>query len=110
MERWWITKYRLPWNHELAQSRTFYELLVEYFEDYYEANPLEAHRNEQGNIQFRDTGDPLVDKWERDIAEGGVPDLLEAFSEPQKRSIMERLERAKNNPQASYLRHMYPQR
>ncbi len=30
---------------------------------------------------FTETGDPLIDKWEREIAEGKLPDLREAFKE-----------------------------
>lgn len=107
MERWWTTKYRLPSNHKLFQKTTYFELLVDYFQDYYEANPIEQYRNEQGNIQFKDTGDPLIDKWEQEIQEGNTPDLLEAFSEEQKRSIIEKLERARGSAHVNYLRHLH---
>ncbi len=30
---------------------------------------------------FTDTGDALIDKWEREIADGKMPDLREAFKE-----------------------------
>lgn len=63
--------------------RTEFDLLTEYYEDYYKENPLEAHRNEDGHIQFKDTGDPLIDEWEEKIARGEAPDLTEAFSEEQ---------------------------
>jgi hypothetical protein len=108
LERWWSTKYKLPCCHSLFQETTFFEHLVDYFLDYYEANPLEQHRNEDGTIQFKATGDDLIDRWEKELSQGNTPDLMEAFSEEQKNSIIKRLERVKNNPQAEYLRTMYP--
>jgi hypothetical protein len=55
--------------------------MVEYKLDLFEKKPLEAHRNADGEIQFTETGDPLVDKWEEQIAKGEIPDLFEAFDE-----------------------------
>jgi hypothetical protein len=99
LERWWSTKYKLPSSHKLFQETTFFEHLVDYFQDYYEANPLESHRNDDGTIQFKDTGDSIIDKWEKEISEGNTPDLFETFSESQKQSIIKRLEEAKGvNP------------
>lgn len=49
--------------------------------DQYEKKPIESYRNAQGEIQFSDTGDDLVDRWEEQIARGEIPDLLEAFDE-----------------------------
>jgi hypothetical protein len=57
------------------------ELLVEYFEDYFEEHPrerLKAGKDEEGNIQFK-TGDPLLDRWEAQIARGLSPDLTEGM-------------------------------
>lgn len=70
----------MPWNHELFQTRTLLDLLVEYWLDVFDEKPLEAHRNEDGFIQLRDTGDALIDKWEEQIAAGQEPDLTQAFS------------------------------
>lgn len=56
-------------------------MLVEYKIDLFEKKPLEAHRNENGEIQFKDTGDDMIDKWEAQIAKGEIPDLYEAFDE-----------------------------
>jgi hypothetical protein len=80
IRRWWQEKFKLPSNHELFQNSTFFELLTDFWEDYYHRNPLEAHRNEKGEIQFSSTGDELIDKWEKELAEGKTPDYLEAFS------------------------------
>lgn len=81
MSRWWVKKYRLPSNHELFQSRTLFEHLADFWLDKYEQKPIEAHRNADGEIQFKDTGDELIDRWEEQIAKGESPDLFEAFDE-----------------------------
>ena len=65
----------------MFQERTLFDLLVEYYVDAFEKKPIEAQRNEQGEIQFTDTGDALIDKWEEQIARGETPDLFEAFDE-----------------------------
>jgi hypothetical protein len=80
LRRWWAEKYKLPSNHELFQGSTLFELLTDFWEDYYYKSPLEAHRNEKGEIQFSHTGDDLIDKWEKELSEGKSPDYLEAFS------------------------------
>ena len=81
LKRWWTNKYKLPSNHELFTSQTKFELLVEYQLDIFEKNPLEVHRQADGEIQFTNTGDSLIDKWEQDLADGIMPDLTEAFNE-----------------------------
>ncbi|MDB5716288.1 MAG: hypothetical protein JWO15_3685 [Sphingomonadales bacterium] len=74
---------------------TFEELLTEWFEDIYRANPLEIHRNEDGDIQFQDTGDDMLDAWENQFAKGEDVDLWEAFSEKSKTDILERFKKFK---------------
>lgn len=78
--------------HELAQNSTIFELLTEFYEDLFEKDPkmmLEAARGEDGEIVFEETGDPLIDKWERELSQGITPDLTEGLS---KRSL-EQLEK-----------------
>lgn len=58
-----------------------------FWEDYYAQNPLEVHRNEDGQIQFSNTGDDLIDKWEEQLAEGKTPNYLEGFTEEQLASL-----------------------
>lgn len=65
----------------MFQERTLYDHLIDFYIDKFEKKPIEAHRNENGDIQFKDTGDDLVDRWEEQIANGEVPDLMEAFDE-----------------------------
>lgn len=69
--------------------------MVEYHRDYFDANPLEVHRGDDGFVKFTNTGDPLIDEWEEKIAAGEVVDLTEAFTEEQFDSITRRLAAAK---------------
>lgn len=83
LRRWWTEKYRLPSNHELFQTSTVFTLLTEFWLDHYYNNSLEAYRNEDGEIQFINTGDELIDKWEKELSEGKNPDYLEGFSQEE---------------------------
>ncbi len=80
LARWWEQKYQLPSTHNLFQEQTEEELLVEFWVDIYEKNPLEAERNADGEIQLKNTGDPYIDKWEEEIAAGITPDFTEMFT------------------------------
>lgn len=51
-------------------------------------------KGEDGEIVFTDTGDPLIDKWEAELAAGLMPDLTEGMPEKEKMKLKE----AKNNP------------
>ena len=83
LRRWWTEKYKLPSNHELLQNSTVFDLLVDFWLGHYERNSLEAYRNEDGVIQFINTGDELIDKWEKELSEGKTPDYLEGFSQEE---------------------------
>jgi hypothetical protein len=93
LSRWWSEKYKLPSNHELFQNQTILELLTEFWLDHYYHTPLEVYRNEDGQVVFSDTGDELIDKWEKELAEGKTPDYLEGFSNEQ----LERLHRLRTH-------------
>lgn len=73
-----------------------FDLLVEFYEDYFERNPMEAHRQSDGEIQLKDTGDTLIDKWEQELADGKVPDLWESFSPSARDGIKARLKTKKS--------------
>jgi hypothetical protein len=98
LRRWWEAKYNLPSNHELFQKLTLQDLLVSFWEDYYLKNKIATHTTEGGQVIFTNTGDALIDKWERELALGLEPDLLDGVSpeerEREKRA-MERLQRQK---------------
>lgn len=71
------------------------DLLVEWYEDIFSKNPIEIHRNEAGDIQFQDTGDDLVDAWEKNIAKGGNVNLWEAFSDSSKQDLLKKFAKIK---------------
>lgn len=67
--------------------------MVEYLEDQIERDPQEAlPRPVQGSTTtlFR-TGDPMVDKWEKSLANGETPDvtgdLLSAVSDEDRKKL-----------------------
>lgn len=95
LKRWWTEKYKLPWNHKLFLDSTEFELATEFFLDKYYEQPLEAYRQEDGTIKFTDTGDPLIDKWEQELAEGKTPEYLEAFSPEELEKLVRLRERGR---------------
>jgi hypothetical protein len=90
LEVWATGKLGLPPNHEAIRSATTEELATWYWEARFRDDPLEARRNEDGEVVFEDTGSPLVDKWEREYAKGLLPDMAEGESDEQ-RVFMDRL-------------------
>jgi hypothetical protein len=50
--------------------------MISFWEDYYRKHPLEARKDKDGEVYF-ETGDPYIDKWEKEISMGLTPDLLE---------------------------------
>lgn len=102
MKRWWVQKYKLPPNHALFTGQSLSALNLEMMEDLWirEHELKEKIKEEEGSVlneaiqQLQDVrkalgivldygtplpsgDDPLVDRWEREIAEGKVPDLNE---------------------------------
>jgi hypothetical protein len=78
LRHWAEDKYNLPWNHDAFQDQTILELLASFWEDYYRKNTLEAKRRPDGEVMFQ-TGDPLIDKWEQELAMGIEPVLFEGL-------------------------------
>ncbi len=78
LRRWAEEKWKLPWSHEAIQSQTLLELLTGFWEDYYSENTMEAKRGVDGEVYYA-TGDPFIDKWEEELRQGLVPDLLEGL-------------------------------
>lgn len=72
-----------------------------YWEDYYLKHPVDARRTKGGHVVYT-TGDPLIDKWERELEAGLEPDLTEGLSmmerEKEKRAL-ERLKRRQRQDQ-----------
>lgn len=80
LRRWWTRKYQAPPTDPRYLAYTPEDLLLEFFEDYYADHPerrVERRTHEATGAQYAVTGDPLIDKWEREIAEGREPDLDE---------------------------------
>lgn len=67
-----------------------------FWEDYYLKNPTHAKMNEKGEVTFR-TGDPLIDKWEQEIAAGIEPDLLEGLPPHVREKEQKEIERRKTD-------------
>lgn len=102
VEQWYKETYSLPSNHDCFLDRTLHEHLVDMFETVFLKKPLEMHRQSDGEYQFTETGDKLIDQWEEQIAAGHIPDLLEAF----KQSDLERMDFARK--QLASGRHIDP--
>lgn len=89
------------------------DLLVEYYEDYFEEEPGEARKalSDNGEFIFTETGDPLLDKWEAELAKGLMPDLEEGYSKEQKKELQHERAKYKSAQQAAtQLIHSDPRR
>lgn len=67
-----------------------------FWEDYYVKHPTEVHKTADGKEVKFVTGDPLIDKWEREIAQGLTPDLTEGLSPEARAKEMEINRRIEN--------------
>lgn len=85
LRMWWTKKYQKSPKSAEYNEYTIWEMMVEFFEDLYSENPAEAH--EDGDVPHV-TGDPLIDKWEKEIAEGLTPDLSEGMTPDEYQSFM----------------------
>lgn len=70
-------------------------MTIWFWEDYYQKYPLEAKRDDGKNVRFY-SDDPLIDKWERELAMGLDPDLTEGMTPEQKEKERRALQRMKN--------------
>jgi hypothetical protein len=80
--------------------------LTWYWEDYYDQNPIEAKRVAGGKEVKFVTGDPILDKWEAEIAAGLEPDLMEGLSPEQRdkeKAAIERLLQAERKKKEAKL-------
>lgn len=99
MRRWWCHKYKRPPNDPLYLELSEPELLSEWYEDLYaEKLDLEALL-EEGDGDYQSVvkrlgaiykaleedataiSDPLIDRWEAQLANGETPDLTEGASD-----------------------------
>lgn len=96
-----MKKYKLPSTHEAFQNSTIYELTIEFYEDLFEKDSkelLRAGKNEDGEFVFEETGDPLIDKWEKEIAQGITPDLTEGMNSEARAQLVRERELARAYP------------
>lgn len=99
VRRWWSNKYNRPANDRLFQNRPISVWVREMYEDAYERKfdletlleDPEMRQEERRHVSqklrriYKALGeedltlgeDPLIDKWERELAEGKEPDLDE---------------------------------
>ena len=103
LKRWWIRKYKLPPNHPLFLNQSIGELNLEMYEDWMlRRDDLETQMTKHGDKYTMDEyrgmqrelselnaliddrpsepEDALADEWERDLAEGRVPDLTKGLN------------------------------
>lgn len=70
LQWWWVKTYNRPLKDPLLQSYTIEELQIEHLMYAIEEDPQQAYpHGDMANVQFR-TGDPVIDKWEKQLAEG----------------------------------------
>lgn len=102
LKKWWIKKYKLPPNHDLFLNQNEGDLNLEMVEDWLlRKNELEALLTNKASMfpheQLRDMQkeldsinaalgeeaevvDDLIDKWEKELLEGKIPDLNEGLN------------------------------
>jgi len=100
LKRWWTNKYKLPASHALFENQSSAELYLEFFEDMFaQRQEILASLEEEGNQVDQEraykqlnainraldlpevVSDPLIDKWERELAEGKEPDFEETLGD-----------------------------
>lgn len=93
IRKWWVDKYKRPTTDARYLSRSWPEWQVEMFEDMLAQRESILERVSAGEVDAKEgatiidalnkllgderTVDPLVDKWERELASGKVPNLDE---------------------------------
>ncbi len=88
MRRWWTKKYQTSQKSDEFNKYTFWELLIEFFEDYYASDKKRVWKDERkvkGHVRLPKTGNSLIDRWEEQLANGITPDLTEGML-PEKRA------------------------
>jgi hypothetical protein len=87
LRQFWTKTYKLPVTSDAWNNSYVEDLIVEFFEFYYQENSdefMKAKKRLFGS-EFGVTGDDLIDFWERQIARGETPDLSIGEAENAKR-------------------------
>jgi len=70
--------------------------MIEFFEDYYAQDKKRVWKDERedlGAVGLPTSGDPLIDRWEKQISEGINPDLTEGLPEEERKKLKDRVRR-----------------
>lgn len=60
--------------------------MTEFWEDYYASHKSEMY---DLNAPFTTLGDPLVDRWERQVRSGQMPDLMEGLNDGEAKELID---------------------
>lgn len=74
LQTWWCRKYNRPRKDPLLAEYTHEELLIEWYEERIEIDPMNAHSQKELDAGLL-TGDAVVDAWEKKIAKGKGNDI-----------------------------------
>ena len=96
LKRWWVDKYNLPPTHDLFIGQSIAELTLEMYEDLFSQretlreniHQVTKYQDEQDILEKinnineilgepNDVVDEVIDKWERELLEGKIPNLDE---------------------------------
>lgn len=92
LRKWWVDKYKIPTNSPLFQSRSWAEWQIEMFEDMFTRRDELKEKLEDGELDSKVAMpilnslnkaldgeefvlDEKVDEWEKELAEGKIPNL-----------------------------------
>ena len=62
--------------------------MTEFWEDYF-SDPKNKGEMHDLNLPFSTIGDPLVDRWEKQVRSGQIPDLLEGMDDNEARDLID---------------------
>lgn len=92
LQWWWCRQYNRPLKDPLLQEYTLEELQIEYFMFRIDEDPMWAFPRNSMENAFVLTGDPLLDSWEKQLAEGKNPKDID-FDADVDPGFLERLKR-----------------
>ena len=62
--------------------------MTEFWEDYFSDSKNKAELFDL-NLPFSTLGDPLVDRWEKQVRSGQVPDLMEGLDDDEAKDLID---------------------
>ena len=94
----------MPPTSDEFLNYTMEDLYIEYFEDYVdkiEKDPKGFEERKIGGVTYFRTGDPLIDKWEKQLEKGVTPDFEEGLTNEQREKWREVSSRLTNTSRAA---------